>query len=117
MPGILSGHHLGNHMAARVSQSPVPAGMVVSQAHIVKTHQVQDGRVHITEMASSLHSVHTNLISRSYHRSSFGSAAGKPDRHSARVVIASLRFLLGWCIGSPAEFAHPNEECGFKQAV
>ena len=90
------------------------AFVLIHEAGVIDTEEMQDGGVEIVDMEAVLYRIQTELIRGAVGAAALHTAAGHPHGEAGGVVIASIAFFAH---GGPAEFAAPDDEGFVQQAA
>ena len=87
-----------------VGQAEISPGVTEGELLVVKTHQVQDGRVQIVNVDSVLDGVVTVVVCRTEMNSRFESTSRHPPGEAVRIMVAAVFAFRCW---RPPELASP----------
>lgn len=101
-------------ISGNIGQSKIASTVRVRQPLMVKTEQVQDGRVQIVNVDLVGDGRKAERIGRTMDGATFDTAAGQPHRKAIGIVVASISVLRR---RRATKFAAPNNECFVEQAA
>ena len=91
--------------------------MEVRQFVVVQAKQTQQRDMQIADVVDAFHRRRTGFIGGAHGVSGVDAAAGQPDRHGVRIVIATVRGSFTHpVIGRPSEFTAPDNQRVFQQS-
>ena len=91
--------------------------MEVGELGVVETEQAKQGDVHVADVVDALDRTAAELVGRADGVSGLDAAAGQPDRHRLRVVVAAERRAHpDPVVGRAAELAAPDDQGRLEQS-
>ena len=88
--------------------------VLVNEASVIDTEDVQDGGMKVMDVQAVLHGIEPQVVGGAVCSAALHSAASHPHGKSCRVVIAAIAFFAHGCA---AEFATPDDEGLVQQSA
>ena len=110
-----AGQQIDNHLAMNIGQTAFNAIVVKTEAFVIQSQQVKNGRVNIVNRDRVFHGLESEVVGGAMGIGFFDSSAGQPDRESFGVMVPTAGALLkGW---HPAKLGAPHNQRVIQQAA
>ena len=109
-----SSDDVSHHSAGHIGEAEITSGIAVRESLVIQAQQVQDRRVQVVHVHSTLNRLVTDFVGLAVAEARLDSTACQENREAAGIVIPAVVALIE---GRPAELATPPHQCVIQQTA